>query len=364
MATNSIFPGEILQKWVQGNAPTADDYAALAAWEQQDNDNPSPLCEPRHAALEIDPHQMEVVLELRSQLFHSLIPEFQDFCSQVLRQPQPLWNSLWQVWLPVAIQIAAHRQRLNRFMVQGVLGSQGTGKTTLTRLLQLILKHLGYRAVCLSLDDLYKTYADRQILQATDPRLIWRGPPGTHDVDLGLATIHQLQTALPGQPIALPRFDKALHQGAGDRTTPEMVQDADLLLLEGWFVGVRPLPVEAFSPAPDPIQTAADLAFALDMNQALTAYQPLWKTLDRLLVLYPKDYRLSKVWRAKAEERLRSQGLGGMCDREVEDFVEFFWKALHPDLFLSRLIQDPAQTDLVIEIQANQQPGSIWKPKI
>lgn len=300
---------------------------------------------------------------LRSQLFHRLAPEFRDFCTQHLQVSTPPWTTLWQVWLPLAMQIAAERQRLNRLLVLGILGIQGTGKTTLTRLMQLILRHLGYNAACLSLDDLYKTYVERQALQAADPRIFWRGPPGTHDIELGLSTIGQLQKARAGQSVAMPRFDKALHQGAGDRVTPERVEDVDILLFEGWFVGLRPIPETLFDSAPDPIRTPEDRAFALDMNQALADYQPLWKTLDRLLVLYPSDYRLSKVWRAKAEQHLRSQGLGGMCDREIVAFVEYFWKALHPELFLSRLIQDRDCVDLVIEIEANQQPGRIWTPK-
>jgi glycerate kinase (EC 2.7.1.31) len=61
--------------------------------------------------------------------------------------------------------------------------------------LTLILGKLGYSTVSLSLDDLYKTYADRQQLQKADPRLIWRGPPGTHDLELGIAVLDRLRSA-------------------------------------------------------------------------------------------------------------------------------------------------------------------------
>ncbi|NJL21401.1 MAG: hypothetical protein HC895_12160 [Leptolyngbyaceae cyanobacterium SM1_3_5] len=40
-----------------------------------------------------------------------------------------------------------------------------------------------------------------------------------------------------GKSALLPRFDKSLHEGAGDRIDPERVDRADVILFEGWFVG-------------------------------------------------------------------------------------------------------------------------------
>jgi D-glycerate 3-kinase len=102
-------------------------------------------------------------------------------------------ETLWNLWLPLAMQLSTEKQSLNRPLIQGILGGQGTGKTTLCQVLRLILGKLGYSTVSLSLDDLYKTYADRQQLQKADPRLIWRGPPGTHDIDLGISVLDKLR---------------------------------------------------------------------------------------------------------------------------------------------------------------------------
>ena len=63
------------------------------------------------------------------------------------------------------MQLATEKQSLNQTLIQGILGVQGTGKTTLCQVLTLILGKLGYSTVSLSLDDLYKTYVDRQNLQ-------------------------------------------------------------------------------------------------------------------------------------------------------------------------------------------------------
>ena len=151
----------------------------------------------------------------------------------------------------------------------------------------------------ISLDDLYKPYAERQQLKAEDPRLIRRGPPGTHDVALGLQVLQQLRQG--ASPVAIPRFDKSAFAGDGDRTTPEAVEGVDIILFEGWFVGAEPINPDCFDRAPDPIRTVEDKAFARDCNQRLKEYLPLWDCCDRLMVLSPVDYRLSQRWRLQAE---------------------------------------------------------------
>ncbi|GAB4207159.1 MAG: hypothetical protein Fur006_64860 [Coleofasciculaceae cyanobacterium] len=275
----------------------------------------------------------------------------------------PILLSLYNLWFPLALQLATSQQQLNRPFIQGILGGQGTGKTTLAIVLQLILARLGYRTLSLSLDDLYKTYAERQRLQEQDPRLIWRGPPGTHDVALGLELLDHLRQPNQHHSILVPRFDKSAWGGAGDRTTPEQVDYVDIVLFEGWFVGVRPIDPAIFDDStPPPIQTSDDRAFARDMNEQLKDYLPLWERLDRLMLLYPTDYRLSQQWRRQAEQQMIATGKSGMTDSQIDRFVEYFWKALHPELFITPLTQDPKYVDLVVEINPDRTLGGIYRP--
>lgn len=271
--------------------------------------------------------------------------------------------SLNNLWLPLALQLATCRQQMNRAFIQGILGGQGTGKTTLAAVLSLILAQLGYRTLTLSLDDLYKTYAERQRLQQSDPRLIWRGPPGTHDIELGRELLDQLRSPHQNEPILVPRFDKSAWGGAGDRTTLERVEGIDLVLFEGWFVGVRPIDPAIFdAPTPAPIATADDRAFARDMNEQLQNYVSLWKRLDRLMVLYPVDYHLSQQWRRQAEHQMIAAGKSGMTDLQLDQFVEYFWKSLHPELFITPLTRNPRYVDLVVEINPDHSMGAIYRP--
>ncbi len=277
-------------------------------------------------------------------------------CQTIQMQPE----AMLKVLRPLAMELASHRQQLGHPFIQGILGGQGTGKTTMCKVLSLILQQMGYRTLSLSLDDLYKTYSDRLILKQLDSRLIWRGPPGTHDIELGVNTLDQIRQYK--SPVAVPRFDKSAYAGAGDRTTPLIVENIDIVLFEGWFVGVRPIDPAKFDNAPPPIVTDEDRTFARDLNSKLNEYLTLWERLDGLIVLFPTDYRLSLEWRKQAERQMIAAGNLGMTDAQVEQFVNYFWRTLHPELFISPLVKSPTFVDLVIEINPDHSFGAVYQP--
>jgi D-glycerate 3-kinase len=317
----------------------------------------------RAKVFNITPDNVSEIIQERSHLLSLFLPTFSKFCQTHLKiPPQTMLKVLWDLWLPLGIKIASSRKDLGRPLIQGILGGQGTGKTTMSRILSLILQQLGYRTLSLSLDDLYKTYSDRLALTQQDPRLIWRGPPGTHDIDLGLSLLDQIRQG--NSPVSVPRFDKSAHSGAGDRTTPEILTDAiDIVLFEGWFVGVQPIDPEDFTTAPAPIVTDEDRVFARDMNDQLKNYLPLWQRLDSLIVLYPTDYRCSLEWRKQAEKQMIATGKPGMTDAEIEEFVKYFWRALHPELFIKPLLKSH-QVDLVIEISPEHSIKAVYRTHI
>lgn len=359
MVGSTVNPVEILHRWRSGDRPIAPDLDRLAYWELADD--------VRSRAFNITPDNAADVVRHKTDLFFALLDELHTFPVKSTVFIETLWN----LWLPLAIQLSTKKQSLNQTLIQGILGGQGTGKTTLCQVLKLILGKLGYSTVSISIDDLYKTYADRQKLQKADPRLIWRGPPGTHDIDLGIEVLDKLRdsqtrelAAFDSQKIEIPRFDKSAWGGAGDRTQPEIICGADIVLFEGWFVGVNPVADaklnEFLAAAPFPISTEGDCQFARDMNAKLHDYLPLWNRLDRLMVLYPPDYRLSQVWRNQAEREMMAAGKSGMSEAEINRFVEYFWKALHPELFIQSMLEGD-RVDLVVEILADRAIGKICR---
>ncbi|MFK8185363.1 MAG: hypothetical protein AB8B99_18465 [Phormidesmis sp.] len=289
--------------------------------------------------------------------------------SPPVAMPLPgLWSDwialLWTLWLPLAQQLDRKQRATGRPFIQGILGGQGTGKTTLSKMLQLILAQLGHVTVPLSIDDLYLTYAERQTLMESDERLIWRGPPGTHDIGLGVKTLEAIRSAGASDTVKVPQFDKSLHGGQGDRTEPAVQPAPTIVLFEGWFVGAKPIPADRFErmdDLPHPIMTPADQQFARDCNERLDTYMPLWAFLDSLMVLCPRDYRLSQQWRQDAEHAMKATGKTGLSDAEITDFVTYFWKALHPELFITPLTHSK-ETDLVVYIESDHSVGDLQSP--
>src|SRR4051794_23194493 len=105
-----------------------------------------------------------------------------------------------------------------------------------------MLVEQGRSCAVLSIDDLYLTRPEREDLaRHVHPLLLTRGPPGTHDVDLGLKAFAAL--AKPGET-RLPRFDKGADDRAPLSDWPFVRTPVDCLVFEGWCVGALPQPKE------------------------------------------------------------------------------------------------------------------------
>jgi D-glycerate 3-kinase len=343
----------IYRSWLSGHYPTAQDYETLLT---------------NAIASEPWPHLFDWSIDLalmhhRGGEFISIAPTIlQKAATLNLNDENQVLSNLWHLWLPLAQRLQELKSNQTKPLIQGLLGGQGTGKTTLTQMLQVILQSWGYSCLCLSLDDLYLTYRDRELLRQQQPDLIWRGPPGTHDIPLGKRLLAELIKQKPS--IAIPRFDKSLHGGAGDRVESELIPAVNIVLFEGWFVGCRPINATLFDTAPAPITTEADRQFARSINQSLQQYLPLWNYLDSLWILKPQDYRWSKLWRWEAEQAMKAQGKSGMDDQQLGQFVDYFWRSLHPQLFIDPLMHQPSRADLIIDLDRHHRPIKIYGPTL
>jgi len=213
-------------------------------------------------------------------------------------------------------------------LVLGLNGAQGTGKSTLARLLARLLERLhGMRAAILSLDDLYLTGAERlQRAQTIHPLLATRGVPGTHDVELGIRVLRALRER---RPLALPRFDKANDDRRPVADWPRWEGRCDVVIFEGWCVGARPQPVRELQTPINGLERLEDPSgdWRWYVNRELGGrYQALFAELDLLLMLRPPDFDRVYAWREEQEARLRAQGGGTevMTPTAVRRFVMHF----------------------------------------
>lgn len=227
---------------------------------------------------------------------------------------------------PVAAHVLAAHGRGAK--VVGLYGAQGSGKTTLALgLTRLLASHAGLRVVALSLDDFYLKRAHRlRVAEHMHPLFATRGVPGTHDVALLLRTL----SALLGERgetdgVAVPRFDKARDDRAPE---PEWVAGpVDLVLLEGWCLGVPPEPPERLLTAWNAMEESEDVGgrFRRCVNYRLAHdYAQLAGRVDWLLALMVDSFDVSCRQRLQQEHGLRARTGAGMSDDEVRAFMQRF----------------------------------------
>lgn len=228
--------------------------------------------------------------------------------SASLRLEPPLLGELLDLYRPLAAWLAARAVGPEPLMV-GVNGAQGTGKSTAAQLLKALLEEGFGLGVCeLSIDDLYLSLAQRQTLaREVHPLLATRGVPGTHNLPLGLEVMQALKTAGADSLTPIPRFNKAIDDRVPAAEWKSVKGRPRVIILEGWCVGARAQRAE------DLIQPCNDLEKDEDpqgiwrqyVNRQLGAYQPLFASLELLIMLRAPSFTQVYEWRLLQEEKLR-----------------------------------------------------------
>ena len=103
---------------------------------------------------------------------------------EVLSEPfRDKISQLKNYFLPMSERIYKNQIKNRKTKIIGLTGGQGSGKSTISNILKIILK-VGYNlnTVIFSIDDFYKTLKEREVMsQKINPLFLTRGVPGTHD---------------------------------------------------------------------------------------------------------------------------------------------------------------------------------------
>ena len=234
----------------------------------------------------------------------------------------------------------------------GLNGPIGAGKTTLSQALQRQFAQAGVQLAVVSIDDAYLPWEQRLAAMAGNPFGVTRVPPGSHDPSLLQARITAWRCG--NQPLLLPRFDKTLRQGQGDRCADEQVV-ADALLLEGWLVGCRCLGELPEHPCLTQL-SSAELEWLPHWDAQLRAYEPLWDQLDRIVQLWPQRWSSPRRWRFQAEARQRRRGGGWLPGAALEAVVRSSLCSLPAPLYQQPLL---ARADWVRVLDGRRR--SLWE---
>ena len=119
--------------------------------------------------------------------------------------------SLRRIYIPLSFWIEDKYKKKGKTLFLGFSGGQGSGKTTVTGILKIILKKFFKRRIHVSsIDDFYKTLEDRnKMSNEIHPLFKTRGVPGTHDLNSVKKFFYFIKKT-KFKKFKLPKFDKSI----------------------------------------------------------------------------------------------------------------------------------------------------------
>ena len=244
-------------------------------------------------------------------------------------------------------------------LIIGLAGGQGSGKTTISSILSLILKkYFKLKVFKISIDDFYKTKKQREILSKDKHSLLLtRGVPGTHDINIMLDFFRKIKIK-NFKSLKLPKFNKANDDRYKKKHWYKLKSRPDVVIFEGWCVGAKPQSLRLLKKPINALEKAYDksLKWRRFVNlQLKTNYKKLYSQLDSLLYLKVKNFNLLKKWRIKQEEKLwlkakSRKNLKIMNKKEVINFMQTYQR------ITEQMFKDaPKYSSIIMNLNKNHQ---------
>ena len=260
--------------------------------------------------------------------------------------------------IPICFWISKKAKKKGPLIV-GLAGGQGSGKTTISSILSLILKkYFKLKVFKISIDDFYKTKKQREILSKNKHSLLLtRGVPGTHDIKIMLDFFRKIKTK-NFKSLKLPKFNKANDDRYKKKHWYKLKSRPDVVIFEGWCVGAKPQSLRLLKKPINAIEKAYDksLKWRRFVNlQLKTNYKKLYSQLDSLLYLKVKNFNLLKKWRIKQEEKLwlkskSRKNLKIMNKKEVINFMQTYQR------ITEQMFKDaPKYSSIIMNLNKNHQ---------
>jgi D-glycerate 3-kinase len=234
--------------------------------------------------------------------------------------------------IPISFWIFKRVNKKKPLMI-GLAGGQGSGKTTISSILTLILqKYFKLNVFKVSIDDFYKTRQDRKLLSKNKhPLLMTRGVPGTHDIDLILKFFKKVKSK-NFKNMEVPRFNKAIDDRCKRSLWYKLKSKPDVIIFEGWCVGAKAQTSKQLKKPINSLEKVYDEGIKWRShvnNQLKTKYKTLFKQLDGLLYLRAKNFNILRSWRLKQERKLwvqtkNKKNLKIMSSGDIINFMQTY----------------------------------------
>ncbi len=248
-------------------------------------------------------------------------------------------NFFENIVIPLVVYLDSLQKRDKPYFIC-LSGGQGSGKTTLSEFIQIVLSKIQTRKVVgFSIDDIYKTREEREELANTvHPLCKVRGVPGTHDIQLGLNTVKSLFEADDSSFTPIPSFSKPLDRHNPKETWKKFKGRPEFVFFDAWCGGARPVSEENWQGPMNPLEKEEDPdgTWSKWSNKELAGdYQELFAMFDLLILITVPDigfvYRSrwlqeQTLYKTLEDKELRKKT---MTEEEVYRFVMHYERLTH-----------------------------------
>ena len=240
-------------------------------------------------------------------------------------------SSLKRTYIPISFWIENSYKIKGKTLFLGLSGGQGAGKTTITKILKIILKKFFKRRVLISsIDDFYRTSEERnKMAHRVHPLFNTRGVPGTHDINLVKRFFYFIKKK-KFKKFKLPKFDKSIDDRLKKKNWISIKKRPEIVILEGWCIGAKPQsnnlikkPINILEKEED-----TDLIWRKYVNEKLKKeYKNFFSMIDHFIFLKIPNFNMVLKWRFLQESKLRQKSRLNskiMNYNEVKRFIMFY----------------------------------------
>ena len=246
---------------------------------------------------------------------------------------EPFRDKLGQLknfYVPISDMINKNYLRNKKTRIIGLAGGQGSGKSTISQVLKIILKEtFNLETVVFSIDDFYKTLKDRKKMSKKISHLfLTRGVPGTHDSKLLYKCLKNLKKN-SFKKTHIPRFDKSIDDRYLKNKWTKVLRKPNVVIFEGWCVGAKPQKITNLVKPVNELEKMEDknLIWRKKVNKELkNDYKKIFHLINDLIFLKVPSFKYVYKWRFLQEQKLKktSRGKKIMNTKEIKKFVMFY----------------------------------------
>jgi D-glycerate 3-kinase len=220
-------------------------------------------------------------------------------------------KNLKKIYIPISFWINNKCKKKGRTLILGLSGSQGSGKTMVTGILQIILKKFFKKNIyIISIDDFYKTLRDRNRMSQQKHSLFkTRGVPGTHDINL-IKNFFISAKRKKFKKIKLPKFNKSIDDRSKKNYWHNINKRPEIIILEGWCVGAKPQIISSLRKPVNILERHEDkdLIWRKYANEKLKKeYKEVFAMIDYFIFMKVPNFKIVFKWRLLQENKLRKK---------------------------------------------------------